>query len=202
MKVKEHEKTSTFSIIDEIKNRLSIEDVLIQHEIIRKVNPHLMKRKAYNIKCPFHNDQSPSFTIWPQTKTWKCWAGCGNGNVIHLFSKLHGISNKEAIKMLKKQLGIKNKWSATDYQNWQNDRKILRGFMETKDRIVSELLHLRDLFNLAMKQVVSYEDIDRLVDVYHFKPLIEKYLEELESENFEIQEATIKYLKPLLLGGE
>jgi hypothetical protein len=202
MKNKVHEKTATYSIINEIKNRLSIVDVLFQHGTIKTINLKRTKRKAFNINCPFHEDRSPSFTIWPQTKSWKCHAGCGGGDVINLVSKLRGISNTEARIMLQKQLGIENKWSATDYSNWQNDREFLRVFEETKDRIVLELLHLRNLFNKAMKQVVSFEDIDRLFEVYHFKPMIGKYLEELDSIDFEIQVSTIKYLKPLLLGDE
>ncbi|WP_045520335.1 CHC2 zinc finger domain-containing protein [Neobacillus niacini] len=194
-----NDKDTSYLVVEEIKRLLKIEDVLNQYGGLNlKINRRL-NGKSYDIKCPFHSDRSPSFSIWPKTETWKCWAGCGSGNVINLVSKFLSISYKEAKLKLQKQLGIKNKWTAVDYNLWQNDRKRLQGFEETKNQIRLELLHYRYLFNQAMKQVVSFEDLDKLVEVYHFKPLIDKYLEEIDSNDFEIQVATVKHLKPLFL---
>ncbi|MEH7374456.1 CHC2 zinc finger domain-containing protein [Neobacillus drentensis] len=186
------------STVDEIKERFSIIEAI---ETYTNVDLSKLKttKKQFNICCPWHNDKTPSLTIYTKSNTWKCQAGCGGGDVINLVSKALSISNREAILMLQKQLGIKNKVAAFEYSHWQNDRKIFRGFEETKDQIVSKLLHHRNLFNQAMKQVVSLEDRDRLVEVYHFKALIEKYLEELDCTDFDIQVATVKYLKPLFL---
>ena len=33
-------------------------------------------------KCPFHDDGSPSFTVDIERQRWKCWAGCGSGDVL------------------------------------------------------------------------------------------------------------------------
>ncbi|ESU33244.1 hypothetical protein G3A_07200 [Bacillus sp. 17376] len=184
------------TVIQEIKCMLSIEDALHQYLGIkpdRKSNA-----KSLNIKCPFHNDRSPSFTIWPQSNTWKCWAGCGHGDVINLVSKIHSFSNEDAILLLRKQLLIERKWPATVYTTWINNRKLLTGFKETKKQIVFMLLEIRSLFKIVLKQVTSFEDIDLLGDVYHTIPLIEKYLEELESREIEMQIATVKHLLPFL----
>ncbi|MEH7743510.1 CHC2 zinc finger domain-containing protein [Neobacillus drentensis] len=193
------EKKTSYFVIDEIKERLSIEDALIQYGGLKLKEKRRFYGKSYNIKCPLHDDLNPSFTIWPKTKSWKCHAGCGSGDVINLVSKLQGFSNTEAKIMLQKQLGIANKWSANDYSEWQNEQKLLRGFEETKDQIRLELLRYRNLFNQAMKQVVSFDDLDKLVEVYHLKPMIEKYLEKIDSNDFEIQVAAVKHLKPLFL---
>lgn len=37
-------------------------------------------RERFNIRCPFHDDRQPSFTIYTDTNRWKCWAGCGQGD--------------------------------------------------------------------------------------------------------------------------
>lgn len=184
------------SIIDEIKKRLSIVDALETY-----TNANLTKsktfKKQFNICCPWHHDKTPSLTIYIKSNQWRCQAGCGSGDVINLVSKALSISNKETIKLLKKQLGIKYVAPTIEDTYRQYDRKILQGFQQTKEKISLELMHLRTIFNLAMKEVASFEDIDKLVEVYHFKPLIQKYLEELYSDDFEIQVATVKYLKPL-----
>jgi DNA primase len=189
---------NTTFLVDEIKKRFSIEDAFAQYGRLNLAYKRQFKGKSYNIKCPFHSDRSPSFSIWPMTNTWKCWAGCGNGDVINLVSKFLSISNNKAILLLQKQLGITNKISATEYYELQDDRKILRGFNETKNQITSELLHFKSIFNQAINQVVSFEDIERIYEVYHLKPLMDKYLEDLDSKTLEIQVNTVKNLRPFL----
>jgi 5S rRNA maturation endonuclease (ribonuclease M5) len=39
-------------------------------------------------KCPFHADKNPSFSV--KDGHWKCWAGCGGGDVIDLLAKFEG----------------------------------------------------------------------------------------------------------------
>lgn len=185
-----------YNVIQEIKGRLSIEDAL--HQYLRKKPERKSNAKSIYIKCPFHNDKRPSFTIWPNTNTWKCWAGCGHGDVINLVGKIHSVSNDEAIHLLRKQLSLERKLTAAEYNNWKIDKELLIGFEETKEQIVLTLLSIKSQFEEATKQVTSFEDIDQIIDVYHAKPLVEKYLEELESWDHEVQVDTVKYLLPLL----
>lgn len=185
-----------YNVIQEIKDRLSIVDALDQY--LGEKPERKPSDKSINIKCPFHNDGSPSFTIWPKTNTWKCWAGCGHGDVINLVSKIHSVSNDEAILLLRKQLSLERKLTAAEYNIWKIDKELLIGFEETKEQIILTLLLIKSQFEEVLKQVSSFEDIDQLVDVYHAKPLLEKYLEELESREHEVQVTTVKYLLPLL----
>ena len=50
--------------------------------------------------CPFHNEKSPSFAIYPETNTWNCFAGCGGGDVITFYQKLKNVSFAEAVEEL------------------------------------------------------------------------------------------------------
>jgi len=185
------------TVIDHIKDKLTIVEALELYSDVklRKYHSH---KKQFNICCPLHIDKTPSFTVYKDSNRWKCWAGCGGGDVINLVSKLLNISNKEAINMLRKQLGIKQNYSRSEYIKRKDSKAILQGFEQTKTEISTILLDTRSLFNKVIKQVKSFNEIDQLIEVYHAKPLIEKYLEELESNDFEIQIATVKYLMPLL----
>ncbi len=61
--------------------------------------------RRHIICCPVHNDNHPSFNIYPDGK-WKCF-GCGaHGDVIDLFAVMHGVSTKEAIVELAEQVGL------------------------------------------------------------------------------------------------
>jgi DNA primase len=199
MHIEAADKTISHSLVEEIKKRFSIQDALPQYGGLKLTNNRRFNGNSYSIKCPFHQDRSPSFSIWPKTNTWKCWAGCGGGDVINLVSKFLSISNKEAIQFLQKELGLVNIWSSIEISKLKEDRQILQGLEETKKQIILQLIRCRNVFSKAMTQVRSFEDLDRLVEVYHFMPLIEMYLEELNSGNFNTQIAAVKYLMPIFL---
>lgn len=50
--------------------------------------------------CPFHADKGESFSVNLKSGQWKCFAGCGAGNVIGFHGKLHGLGDKEAYRDL------------------------------------------------------------------------------------------------------
>lgn len=55
-------------------------------------------------KCPFHDDQNPSFWVDVQRGLWGCRAGCGRGDVINLWAKYRGISIQAALVELAGEL--------------------------------------------------------------------------------------------------
>src|SRR5262245_16935612 len=60
--------------------------------------------------CPFHNDHSPTFSIFANSSgdLWKCHAGCGTGDQItHLEVKFQ-ITRGEAIRLFFQMAGLAN----------------------------------------------------------------------------------------------
>ena len=50
--------------------------------------------------CPFHNEKSPSFTLYPKNNRFKCF-GCGAaGDAIDLYSQVKGIDLRKALQEL------------------------------------------------------------------------------------------------------
>ena len=75
-------------IIQEVKRRLSLENLLEIYNVKKGNTP-----KTYH--CPFHEDKNPSFSI---TETgWKCFTGCGNGDQISFIEKIENIHFEEAL---------------------------------------------------------------------------------------------------------
>lgn len=58
-----------------------------------------------NGRCPFHEDTSDSFSANTKTGMWKCFAGCGEGNYVSFYAKLHGINTSDAYKDILKVNG-------------------------------------------------------------------------------------------------
>ncbi|MCL2879792.1 MAG: DNA primase [Treponema sp.] len=60
-------------------------------------------------RCPFHaggNEKTPSFTVDPDKKMYKCF-GCGKGGgIIGFFMEMDKLSYPEAVKMLARRLGV------------------------------------------------------------------------------------------------
>ena len=56
--------------------------------------------------CPFHKDDTPSFTVNTRTGQYEC-KGCGEkGNYTTFYAKLHGLSTKDAYKEILHKYGV------------------------------------------------------------------------------------------------
>lgn len=51
--------------------------------------------------CPFHSDTNPSLRINQNTKLWKCFSGCGGGNLITFVQRKYDVSLKDAESIIK-----------------------------------------------------------------------------------------------------
>ncbi len=87
-------------IIQEIKYRNDIEGVISTY-----VN---LKRRGKNLigLCPFHNEKTPSFTVYPENGSFYCF-GCGVGGDVFTFTKLiENLDYMEAVKLLAERSGV------------------------------------------------------------------------------------------------
>ena len=87
-------------VINEIKYRNDIESV---------ISPYVnLKRRGKNLVglCPFHNEKTPSFTVYPENGSFYCF-GCGAGGDVFSFVKLiENLDYIEAIKLLAERSGV------------------------------------------------------------------------------------------------
>ena len=90
------------SYLQKIKSAFSCLD------LIQSANPKIKvygsSKRFVSLPCPFHDDKEPSFWIDTERNLWGCHA-CGvRGDVINLYARLKGITNKEAIFEMGKTL--------------------------------------------------------------------------------------------------
>ena len=87
-------------IINEIKYRNDIESVMA---------PYIdLKRRGKNLVglCPFHNEKTPSFTVYPENGSFYCF-GCGvGGDVFSFVRQIENLDYIDAVKLLAERSGV------------------------------------------------------------------------------------------------
>ncbi len=90
------------TVTEEIKSRLDIVDIVSETVSLRRSG------RNYAGFCPFHqNTRTPSFFIFPETQTWRCFGACAEGGDLFSFvMKKEGWEFKEALKNLAQRAGV------------------------------------------------------------------------------------------------
>ena len=86
--------------LQELKLRNSIEDVASSYV--------QLKRRGRNLVglCPFHNEHTPSFNLYPESGSFYCF-GCGaGGDVITFVRRIENLDYMEAVKFLADRAGL------------------------------------------------------------------------------------------------
>ena len=87
-------------IIEEINYRNNIEEVISSYVSLKRAGSNLVG------VCPFHNEKTPSFTVFPATKSFYCF-GCGaGGDVVTFIMKAENLDYPSALEFLAQRAGI------------------------------------------------------------------------------------------------
>lgn len=86
--------------IQELQERVDIEEVISSHITLRR------RGKTLVGLCPFHNEKTPSLTVYPDTNSFYCF-GCGaGGDVISFIRRIDNLDYVEAVKTVAQMAGM------------------------------------------------------------------------------------------------
>lgn len=86
--------------IQEVVRRNDIEEVVGQYVQLRR------RGRTLTGLCPFHNEKTPSFVVYPDTQSFYCF-GCGAaGDVINFVRKYNNLGYVESVKQLASRAGM------------------------------------------------------------------------------------------------
>src|ERR1700756_5057704 len=91
---------SSMSAVEEVKARLSIEDVIGEYV--------QLKRAGRNWKglSPFTNEKTPSFVVSPEKQIWHDFSSGKGGNMFSFIMEVEGLDFKAALELLARKAGI------------------------------------------------------------------------------------------------
>lgn len=82
------------TFLDELRTRADIESTVSSYVSLKR------KGRILTGLCPFHNEKTPSFTVYPETQSYYCF-GCGSGgDVITFIKNIENLDYIEAVRFL------------------------------------------------------------------------------------------------------
>lgn len=88
------------ALISEIKFRCEVEDVIGSYVSLQRAGSNLKGL------CPFHSEKTPSFVVFPKTRSFYCF-GCGaGGDVVTFIMRAENLDYPAALEFLAKRAGI------------------------------------------------------------------------------------------------
>ncbi len=88
------------SFLQELKYKTDITDIVSSYVSLKKRGSTLVGL------CPFHNEKTPSFTVYPETQSFYCF-GCGaGGDAVTFIKKIENLDYIDAVKMLAQRAGL------------------------------------------------------------------------------------------------
>ncbi|MBR2868943.1 MAG: DNA primase [Clostridia bacterium] len=86
--------------IHDLQDKADIEQVISSHITLKR------RGKTLVGLCPFHNEKTPSFTVYPDTRSFYCF-GCGaGGDVISFVRRIENLDYTEAVKAVAQIAGV------------------------------------------------------------------------------------------------
>jgi DNA primase len=125
------------SVIDDIKARIDAVELIAQTVKLRKSG------RAFMGLCPFHahKNNTPSFAVWPESGTWRCFGQCNEGGDIFKFvMKRDGLDFSGALQMLANLAGVELKPRTREQAEHDDNLNHLRQLLETAANYYHHLL--------------------------------------------------------------
>ena len=106
-------------VIEDVRNRNDIVDVISSYVNLKRAGSN------YQGLCPFHNEKTPSFTVFSATQSFHCF-GCGaGGDAISFVMRSENLEYVPAVEFLAKRVGITISYTGGDNSQSVKRKRVL-----------------------------------------------------------------------------
>lgn len=123
------------SVVDDVKARLDIIDVVSQYVPLKQAG------RTYKALCPFHSEKTPSFAVFPDTQTWRCFGSCAEGGDIFSFvMRAEGWDFGESLRVLAQKAGVQLEEQTTESKARQTAEERLYALLDEAAQLYMNVL--------------------------------------------------------------
>lgn len=88
------------SFLQELKMKTDIVDVISSYVTLKK------RGNTYVGLCPFHNEKTPSFTVYNDSQSFYCFGCSAGGDAVSFVRKIENLDYIDAVKLLSQRAGM------------------------------------------------------------------------------------------------
>jgi len=89
------------TIVDEVKSHLDIVEIISSYVTLDRSG------QRYKAPCPFHQEKTPSFMVYPDRQSWHCYGACASGGDVFSFvMRAENLDFAETLRRLSQQAGV------------------------------------------------------------------------------------------------
>lgn len=89
------------TVVDDVNSRLDI------IEVVSARVPLQRSGRSYKANCPFHQEKTPSFHVFPDRQSWRCFGACATGgDALSFVMRAENLEFGEALRQLAQQTGV------------------------------------------------------------------------------------------------
>lgn len=112
------------TFLQELKYKTDIEDIVSSYVSLKR------RGSTFVGLCPFHNEKTPSFTVYPETQSFYCF-GCGaGGDAVGFIRRIENLDYIDAVKYLADKAGLDMPQQGFDDSFAKKRRRILQANRE------------------------------------------------------------------------
>ncbi len=150
------------SVIDEIKSRLDIVDIVSETVNLRHSG------KNYTGFCPFHpNTKTPAFAVFPDSQSWRCFGQCNEGGDIFGFvMKREGWDFSEALRYLAERAGVTLQEFTPEQQEQAEENENLREVLSMAVTFFQHQLRHTAAGKIALEYLYSRNLTDETINTF------------------------------------
>jgi DNA primase len=82
--------------VDRLKSLVAIEEIIARYISLRRTGQSYLTGR-----CPFHPDRTPSFVVYPETRSFYCFGCREHGDVLSFLMRMEHLTFPEALKVLR-----------------------------------------------------------------------------------------------------
>ncbi len=160
--------------VQEIKNRLSISDVVSKYVTLKPVGRNMKGL------CPFHDDHNPSLLVSNEKGLAWCFSCQSGGDVFGFLQKVENVDFPEALKILAEMAGVELKSHNFKDTNLKKEKKIRFSELleESKKYFEETLKKTKKIQDIVKQRCLSRETLETFGIGYAFDDFhaLEKHL--------------------------